>query len=530
MARREWDCTAGPGVASHIPPGCHGRDQITTEWSRTMNNTLGHAAFHLREVAHGTSGTRGDRRNLLRESMRHLNPKDIARHAKLNTNIVPAESNLNSAFVNDGAGGFAAATRVEEVLDYGDARVHRVRRKLTTEQRTVTLFVVHLPKSLCVRIPDYYPRKNPDGSSRLDPYTGEPMSRSRWVARDRDEAMRYFHDAVEVLTSRVIPGGHDAIHGWATNFDETTPHIQLMADPFAPDPNAPVSMPDALRTEYSQAYGSHREVRRHDGKQRRRSEKLRDYQYLLRAILADQGWPVDYAVGPRHGKELPKSEFEETKDAEATALAALAAADARAGILDAREAYLDDREAKSVVAAELAQAALTESRAKTESDRQRAAHVLTQAHDEVPHIQARAKADGLAAAEVTINAEVDRRSATVVHEAQATARAAQAVLLHAKLLENEGETYRNRWKKRAEQAERAPDDAEAFLNSTQVINGRAVSIRAVYDNFMKSALETRDAKRQEPRPRITPQVESIHQQYPGLADTQPEQVNEEPER
>lgn len=206
-----------------------------------MAEVTGHAAFHLKHVAHGTAGNRADRRGLLHESMRHLSPKDVARHAGRNASIVPADTHLNTAFVNDGAGGFRTAGTVKEVLDYGDARRKRVRRKITEKQVTTNLFVVHLPKTMCVEVPDYYPRRNADGSERLDPVTGEPMSRSRWVARDHDEALRYFRDAVDHLGEHVIPGGQEAIHGWATNFDESTPHIQIMADPFAQDPKAPAT-------------------------------------------------------------------------------------------------------------------------------------------------------------------------------------------------------------------------------------------------------------------------------------------------
>lgn len=298
-----------------------------------MSTPLGHAAFHLfRDSPKHTgtkAGTKSQRRALLKESMRHLDPKDVARHAKKNASIVAADAHLNAGFVNDGKGGFRATHSVADVLAYGDAREVRVRRKIAEGQTTVNLFVVHLPKTLCVEIQDFYPRVSPDGTPRLDPITGEPMSRSRSVARDHDEAMRYFADAVAFLGDNVIPGGQEAVHGWATNFDETTPHIQLMADPFARDTKAPSSKPDALRTEQNQAYGSHREVLDRDGNQIGGKAKLRSYQAAMRAHMIAHGWPVESAPGPRREAQ-PKSEYEATQDekAEAAVLRA-AAAEAR---------------------------------------------------------------------------------------------------------------------------------------------------------------------------------------------------------
>lgn len=295
-----------------------------------MNEPTGHAAFHLLKdgpTHSGTAtGTKAQRRAVLKESMRHLDPKDVARHAKKNPSIVPADSHLNTAFVNDGDGGFAVATTVSEVIAYGNAREGAVRRKITKGQTTVNLFVVHLPKTLCVEIEDYYPRVHRNGQRRLDPITGEPMSRSRWVARDRDEAMRYFADAVAFLGDRVIPGGQAAIHGWATNFDETTPHIQLMADPFAPDPKAPATVIGALRTEQNQAYGEHREVRDTNDKLIHRSIKFRRYQAEMRESMLSRGWPVEKDPGPRHGKGQPNTEYQETQDEKADVAAHQAAA------------------------------------------------------------------------------------------------------------------------------------------------------------------------------------------------------------
>lgn len=345
-----------------------------------MSEQTGHAAFHLKHVAHGATGNRADRRAILHESMRHLDAKDVRRHAARNPSIVPTEAHLNTAFVNDGDGGFRTSDAVKEVLDYGDARLKRVRRKISEKQVTTNLFVVHLPKTMCVEVPDYYPRRNADGSERLDPVTGEPMSRSRWVARDHDEAMRYFRDAIDYLGSHAIPGGHAAIHGWATNFDESTPHIQAMADPFAPDPKAPADQPGSLRTMQSQAYMSHREVRDDNGRQISGDTKMRGYQAAFRERMVGLGWPVEEQVSERHGNELSKPEYEAAMDAVAEAKAAFDGARTKTEANNAKVAAFDGQVSEIRVEFDAREADLAEREAELPRLRRR---IETKTRDEV---------------------------------------------------------------------------------------------------------------------------------------------------
>lgn len=377
-----------------------------------MSEVKGHAAFHKHKKGPrhpGTkTGTRAERRALLKESMRHLDPQEVVRQAKKNSNIVTSDTHLNVAYVNDGNGGFEVATGIDQVLDYGDAREEKT-RYLREGSRTVDLFVVHLPKTMCIEIKDFYPRYNTDGSERLDPETGEPMSRSRWVARDPDEAMRYYRDAVDFLGEKVIPGGMDAIHGWVTNDDESTPHIQIMGDPFAPDPKAP----GMLRSEASRAYSSHRDVvcpegtisihrnkttrfyrrlgdpmgfaftpeeraqleqltgkpydqldladlkalegqklsggivRYAEGKPAWGEYKMQAAQGAMRERMIAKGYPVEYEPGEHHGRELPKEVYEEVQDEKAEA-ASLREAAARGEIRNARDRQEIDRDSEIV--------------------------------------------------------------------------------------------------------------------------------------------------------------------------------------
>ena len=102
-----------------------------------------------------------------------------------------AEEADNESYVNDGEGGFRPCEDIREVMDYGDARAARLSRKITKDKKnkrgemvggtvTTTTFLVHLPRTMCVEQPDFYPAINPrTGKRRIDPETGEPASRSR---------------------------------------------------------------------------------------------------------------------------------------------------------------------------------------------------------------------------------------------------------------------------------------------------------------------------------------------------------------
>ena len=160
------------------------------------------------------------------------------------------------------------------------------------------MFVLHLPKSLCREVKDFYPVLDEDGH--------EVGRRSRWVARDRKEAIRYFNDALKYLAKEVIPGGWDAILGADIQFSESTPHIQVLADPFAPDPKHP----GQLRTEFSRAYGSHRDVRDDKGRQISGQAKFRRYHAGLKEWMLDKGWDIERDVDPlRHDKTATKEMY-----------------------------------------------------------------------------------------------------------------------------------------------------------------------------------------------------------------------------
>ena len=269
-----------------------------------MGNEVGRAGFH---VTHTKAVS--ERGAILDEMMRELKDESIERWAQRNPSIVVEDEHLNVALVNDGEGGFDPCSDPKQVIAYGNARLAKlsspirdpkldpVTGKLKGGTTTTSMFVLHLPKSLCEEVPDFYPVYE-DGK--------EVGRRSRWVARDRDEAMKYFSDAVEYLAADVIPGGIDAVLGVDIQFSESTPHIQVLADTFAPDPKHGGS----LRCDFSRAYGSHRAVRDDKGRQMSGQAKFRQYHKGFKEYMLERGWEIEAEVDPlRHDKTATKEMY-----------------------------------------------------------------------------------------------------------------------------------------------------------------------------------------------------------------------------
>ncbi|CAB0834377.1 hypothetical protein FRC0306_00443 [Corynebacterium diphtheriae] len=268
---------------------------------------VGRAAFnlkHLRRDRCGGDTTRGDRKRLLRECMRELDQRDLMHQAAMNSNIVVADAHLNVPFVNNGNGTFRRATSVEEVLDYQDARMGGVRVQKNSFE--TSLFVVHLPKSMCVEVPDFY-------TSTVD---GREVKRARLVARDYDEAKQYLEEAMRWIAENFIPGGIDAVAGGDMNFDESTPHIQFQADTFSPDPKDP----SKLRCRPGIAYNTDESVRYKSGpkkgKQISGNQKFIDAQRGLREHMYSLGYPVELDVSERHDESLSPDRYAEQQDRE----------------------------------------------------------------------------------------------------------------------------------------------------------------------------------------------------------------------
>ena len=278
-----------------------------------MGNEVGRTGFH---VTHEKSVKK--RGAILDEMMRELKDESVERWAQRNPSIVVEDEKLNIAYVNNGDDRFVRCKDPKEVLVYGQQRLAKLSTPVkepkldpvTGKERggttTSSMFVLHLPKSLCEEVKDFYPVLDDDGHET-------ERRRSRWVARDRKEAMRYFKDALAYMTQEVIPGGRDAILGFDIQFSESTPHIQVLADTFAPDPKHP----GQLRSEFSRAYGSHRSVRDDKGRQMSGQAKFRRYHAGLKEWILDKGWEIEADVDPlRHDKTATKDMYGAMMDKE----------------------------------------------------------------------------------------------------------------------------------------------------------------------------------------------------------------------
>ena len=276
-----------------------------------MGNEVGRAGFHVKHTK-----AVSERGAILDEMMRELKDESIKRWAARNPNIVVENEDSNIALVNDGEGGFDICTDPKQVIAYGNTRIAKlsspirepkldpVTGKLKGGTTTTSMFVMHWPKSLCQAVPDFYP---------VYEHGKEVGRRSRWVARDREEAKRYFDDIVEYLATHVIPGGADAVLGVDIQFSESTPHIHVLADTFAPDPKHP----GQLRSEFSRAYGDHRDVRDDKGRQMGHKAKFRQYHAGLKKFMIERGWEIEADVDPlRHDKTATKETYGAMKDKE----------------------------------------------------------------------------------------------------------------------------------------------------------------------------------------------------------------------
>lgn len=278
-----------------------------------MDNEVGRAGFHV------THEFRASKRGaILDEMMRERIPGASERWAQRNPNIVLEDEDSNIAIVNNGQGWFSLCKDPKKVLAYGEERLaklsHRVKEPKLDPKKgkewggtwTSSMFVIQLPTTLCEEVEDFYPVFDDDGND-----TGR--KRSRLVARDRDEALRYFKDVLNYLAEEVIPGGQEAILGADIQFSESRPHIQILADTFAPDPKHP----GQLRSEFSRAYGEHRDVRDEKGKQIGGPAKIGRYQEGFRKRMVELGWPVELDVDPlRHDKTATKAVYGAMKDKE----------------------------------------------------------------------------------------------------------------------------------------------------------------------------------------------------------------------
>lgn len=270
-----------------------------------MSETKGYASFDVRHLRRDKCGgsTLGDRRRILNEYMRELDPKNLQFQAERNSNINPLESHRNIAFVNNGKGGIRRAKSVDEVLAYQAQRMEKL-VTIRKDSYETSLFTVHLPKTMCKEVPAVY-------RSTVD---GEEIERSRWIPRDYGEAERYLMEAMFWLADNFIPGGREAIAGGDINCDESTTHMQFMADTFSPDEKEP----GMLRCRPGIAYGTDKSVVYASGPKKGQQISDRVKMHLahkgLREHMHSLGYPVELHVSERAGESLTLERYQEIED------------------------------------------------------------------------------------------------------------------------------------------------------------------------------------------------------------------------
>ena len=480
--------------------------------SKTSNAKVGRAAFnleHLRRDNCGGDTTRGDRKRLLRECMRELDQRDLMHQAAMNSNIVVADANLNVPFVNNGDGTFRRATSVEEVLEYQDARMDGVRIQKNSFE--TSLFVVHLPKSMCKEVPDFY-------TSTVD---GREVKRARLVARDYDEAKRYLEESMRWIAENFIPGGIEAVAGGDMNFDESTPHIQFQADTFSPDPKDP----SKLRCRPGIAYNTDESVRYKSGpkkgKQISGNQKFIDAQRGLREHMYALGYPVELDVSERHNESLSPDRYAEQQDRErdlanregevevkrrsvqrdmdATERDREQAAKELKQAQEAREAAQRVQESAEAQAREVAERVLKETREKAEQEAEQIRSDARKGAEQELGL-AEAQADELLErAEETARSKASEITAAARSEAETITREADEARKQA---ERDAEAIRDEARTQVEAIRKQREEQEALLQQTRdfyqedksLLRELSDEVDAKYDELKQLNQEVEEAK------------------------------------
>lgn len=441
----------------------------------------GRASFNARHHAHGDGGKAGrqTRAKLLKEATRDLDEDLIGFYSGQNINITPEDTKQNFTMMNDGNGGYKLATDPAQILTYGDERLARAERKIGANNYSVSTLIVALPRTLCEEIKDFY--DVPDSNRK----------RSRFVARDRAEAMRYFNDAVQHLADHVIPGGQAGVHSISFHWDEATPHIHVMADTLGESEK----QPGKLRLDYSRAYGQHRDVtytaedvayeaHAQPGKVIGNKAKMRMHHARMREAMHERGWPVELHASERSTESLDKDHYAQIDDAYTRAGEREDQIEAmEAAVLD--EAYergmsfgKQDGEAERKAAqrererAEAEHKAAQRERAQAEAERKAAQKLLHQAEAEARRIEAQRRR--LEAEEREQAERLDAERADVLADAQHDRDAASNELAEA---ERERAVAQQQLASVQQQADtvlaKAREDAERMKNDAELSAARA---------------------------------------------------------
>lgn len=451
-----------------------------------MSDAVGRAGFDVSHMRHGVEGNSDRRARTLRESMRELgSAQTLAYFVKHNPNIVQSLTPTNLAYVNDGAGGFKPARSAAEVVSYGDARVDNVFRKILPGSFTTTTMVLHLPKSMCEAV-DYV---RSDGKNR-----------TRWVAKDRSEMLRYFDVALGQLSTKVLSGGHDSIHGYDLNLDESTPHIQIMADAFEEDSKHE----GKLRVAGSKMWGSHPEVLTSDGRQETGRQKMRRYQKEFRERMLSEGFDVERDAHPVHSdRKLSKAVYVELMEREEAAVVKSLKADEELARLQGEAAKLNAQADERRKAAEAFQALSIE----MDEHLKERAEALDAQERQLPELRRKALREGKAEAVAEARAEIDAQLAGERAELAQKTKGADTAVARGRMAQIAWEAARGELEAEVLRLKRLPADFDRFLD-TKLPDG--TTMRRLYE----LAAPANQAKR---RARVQSVVQR-HSSMPGVRE------------
>jgi hypothetical protein len=329
-------------------------------------------------------------------------------------------------------------------------------RKIRPDSFTTTTMVLHLPKSMCEAV--HYTRS--DG-----------LYRTRWVVKDQSEMLRYFDVALNQLSTKVLLGGHDAIHGYDLNIDETTPHIQIMADSFEEDSKHE----GKLRVAGSKMWGSHPEVLTSNGRQETGRQKMRRYQKEFRERMLSEGFDVEQDAHPvRSAHKLSKADFVELMEREEAAEQKSVMADEELARLQGEAAKLNAHAAERRKSAEAFRASSIE----MDEHLKERAKALDAREQRLPELRRNARRDGKA--EAVAQARAEAQAQLTSERAMLAMRTAEAnrAVERARTVEIAAQAAKDEMDAELLRLKSLPADFDRFLDRT-LPNG--ATLRRLYE-------------------------------------------------
>jgi colicin import membrane protein len=260
------------------------------------------------------------RKGLLHEGARSLNDAHEQKWAADNPNIRPdfADQNIVMVQRQDANGEWALSEidtsgEEESFIDYGDARVARLDRKVREGQVEVSSMAFHYPKDWCDEHPNEAQAVDEKTGKLVFDKFGDPVMVSRYTPKDQNEMRAYFQDCLDYLVTKL--GSEENIHGAFIHLDERTPHMQVVFDSY----RVSQKDPDKLAMHHSRIWSEHRDVRYADGtfvgdkdmsgKVVSGSAKMKKFHQGMRDYMADSGWEVSREHSENHDTHLTKDEY-----------------------------------------------------------------------------------------------------------------------------------------------------------------------------------------------------------------------------